>query len=115
MQNRLRHGIYGDVDILNQDEMQGIEHLDHCIDLLRQSLMVCRPPRDPFPSFPCCTNFPLVQRGRSTVDFRQRGKGRCREGRRRGFTQLPQLCRRAEMGLGQAAPRAAGYDYNCGQ
>ena len=24
----------------NEDELQGIEHLDHCIDLLRQSLMV---------------------------------------------------------------------------
>lgn len=40
LQNLLRLGIYGNVDMSNKDELQGIEHLDHCIDALRQSLMV---------------------------------------------------------------------------
>ncbi|KAK0637155.1 hypothetical protein B0T17DRAFT_520774 [Bombardia bombarda] len=37
--NLIRKGIYGDVDFSNIDDLMGIEHLDHCIDMLRQSIM----------------------------------------------------------------------------
>jgi hypothetical protein len=40
----------------NQDDLQGIEHLDHCVDILRQGLMVCwssLPPIMYRKSFPC--------------------------------------------------------------
>jgi hypothetical protein len=36
----MRRGIYGSVDMSNQDDLMGIEHLDHCIDMLRQAIMV---------------------------------------------------------------------------
>lgn len=36
----IRKGLYGDVDMTNKDDVMGIEHLDHCIDMLRQSIMV---------------------------------------------------------------------------
>jgi len=37
--NLVRKGIYGGVDMSNSDDLMGIEHLDHCIDMLRQSIM----------------------------------------------------------------------------
>jgi hypothetical protein len=39
-QNLIRKGVYGNVDMSNQDDLTGMEHLDHCIDMLRQSIMV---------------------------------------------------------------------------
>jgi len=39
-QNLIRKGIYGAVDMTNEDDLLGIEHLDHCVDILRQSIMV---------------------------------------------------------------------------
>ena len=43
-QNLIRKGIYGAVDMTDKDDLLGIEHLDHCLDMLRQSIMVrhCR-------------------------------------------------------------------------
>ena len=35
----VRKGLYGDVDWTNKDDLRGIEHLDHCIDIIRQQLM----------------------------------------------------------------------------
>ncbi|KAF2763255.1 hypothetical protein EJ05DRAFT_496085 [Pseudovirgaria hyperparasitica] len=37
--NMIRKGIYNGVDMSNVDELMGIEHIDHCIDMLRQSIM----------------------------------------------------------------------------
>ncbi|KAK0726613.1 hypothetical protein B0T21DRAFT_413937 [Apiosordaria backusii] len=37
--NIIRKGIYYGVDMTNVDDLMGIEHIDHCIDMLRQSLM----------------------------------------------------------------------------
>ncbi|KAI1128591.1 hypothetical protein F5Y10DRAFT_240115 [Nemania abortiva] len=37
--NQIRKGIYGAVDMANEDDLLGIEHLDHCLDMLRQSVM----------------------------------------------------------------------------
>ncbi|KAK0672606.1 hypothetical protein QBC41DRAFT_299544 [Cercophora samala] len=37
--NIIRKGIYYGVDMTNVDDLFGIEHIDHCIDMLRQSLM----------------------------------------------------------------------------
>ncbi|KAI9046410.1 hypothetical protein LZ554_009585 [Drepanopeziza brunnea f. sp. 'monogermtubi'] len=37
--NLIRKGIYGAVDMTNKDDVLGIEHLDHCVDILRQSIM----------------------------------------------------------------------------
>ncbi|KAF2022493.1 hypothetical protein EK21DRAFT_83250, partial [Setomelanomma holmii] len=37
--NLIRKGIYGGVDMSNQDDLMGIEHLDHYIDMLRQSII----------------------------------------------------------------------------
>ncbi|KAK4182267.1 hypothetical protein QBC35DRAFT_396303 [Podospora australis] len=42
-QNLIRKGLYGAVDMTNVDELLGIEHLDHCLDMLRQSVMVQSP------------------------------------------------------------------------
>lgn len=39
IKNMVRNGLYGDVDWTNQDDRIGIEHLDHCIDVLRQNLL----------------------------------------------------------------------------
>ncbi|KAK4187192.1 hypothetical protein QBC35DRAFT_385334, partial [Podospora australis] len=41
--NLIRKGICGGVDMSNVDDSMGIEHIDHCIDMLRQSLMVSTP------------------------------------------------------------------------
>ncbi|CEJ81371.1 hypothetical protein VHEMI01501 [[Torrubiella] hemipterigena] len=37
--NRVRKGLYGEVDWSDVSEHSGITHLDHCIDVIRQSLM----------------------------------------------------------------------------
>jgi len=37
--NLIRKGIYGAVDMTNKDDLLGIEHLDHCVDILRQSII----------------------------------------------------------------------------
>lgn len=37
--NMIRKGLYGAVDMTNEDDLMGIEHLDHCVDMLRQSIM----------------------------------------------------------------------------
>ncbi|KAG8627509.1 hypothetical protein KVT40_004992 [Elsinoe batatas] len=38
--NLVRRGLYGEVDFSNVDDLLGIEHLDHCIDTIRQGIMV---------------------------------------------------------------------------
>lgn len=38
MQNMVRKGLYGEVDWTDKDDMTGISHLDHCIDIIRQNL-----------------------------------------------------------------------------
>ncbi|KAK0127739.1 hypothetical protein ONS96_007253 [Cadophora gregata f. sp. sojae] len=37
--NLVRRGLYGEVDMSNNDDSLGIEHLDHCVDHIRQSIM----------------------------------------------------------------------------
>lgn len=34
----VRKGLWGDVDWSDEDDLKGISHLDHCIDMIRQSL-----------------------------------------------------------------------------
>lgn len=36
----IRKAVYGRADMSNTDDSMGIEHIDHCIDMLRQSIMV---------------------------------------------------------------------------
>lgn len=40
LQNLVRRGLYGEVDTTDKDELLGISHLDHCIDTIRQGIMV---------------------------------------------------------------------------
>ncbi|KAI5865342.1 hypothetical protein GGS23DRAFT_618392 [Durotheca rogersii] len=37
--NLVRRGLYGEVDMTNKHDLLGIEHLDHCVDHIRQSIM----------------------------------------------------------------------------
>lgn len=36
----IRKALYGGADMSNTDDSLGIEHLDHCVDMLHQSIMV---------------------------------------------------------------------------
>jgi hypothetical protein len=108
----VRRGLYGEVDMSNIDDSLEIEHLDHCIDHIRQGIMVSNPMWKEKPIDRLFSWLAIVLQWCCPIDIRSSIYGWETESCSWGSSQLSWLLRRTEVGAAETDSYGSGF-WNC--